>query len=123
MPTRVASPRSARVLFASTVLFAGSCYHYHAYQIGGAEGREQGNQPATEWQSRTLHSLLWGTIRQDLAIDNCRLADGTRQGIEEVRVGTNIVYILASALTLGIWVPVDVSWRCAKPPVTSGTLK
>lgn len=123
MPTRPSGFRAAAAALAALGLSANGCYYYHAYQVGGPEGREQGNQPATEWQSRTLHALLWGAIRQDLAIDNCQLADGTRQGIEEVRVGTNLAYVFAAALTLGIWVPIEVSWRCAKPPVSSGTLR
>lgn len=123
MSTRLPWIRPAAAALAAACLSASGCYHYHAYQIGGPEGREQGNQPATEWQSRTLHALFWGAIRQDLAIDNCRLADGTRQGIEEVRVGTNLAYVFAAALTLGIWVPIEVSWRCAKPPVAAGALR
>jgi hypothetical protein len=99
------------------------CYSYHAYQVGGPEGREQGNQPATEWQHRTLHAFLWGAVRHDLPIENCRLGNGQRLGVEEVKVGTNLGYLVLSVLTLGIWVPVDVSWRCARPPVTTGTLR
>jgi hypothetical protein len=107
----------------SAALFTPGCYHFHVYQIGGPERREQGNQPATEWQGSTLHGFLWGLIRHDLPVDNCTLADGQRAGIEEIRVDTNLLYVLGSALTLGIWVPVEVSWRCAKPPVRTGTLR
>lgn len=105
------------------LLLASGCYHFHAYQVGGPDGREQGNQPATEWQGATLHGLFWGLFRHDLAIDNSHLGDGTRMGIEEVRVDTNLGYVLLSALTLGIWVPLEVSWRCARPPVPGDTLK
>lgn len=82
-----------------------------------------GNQPATEWQERTLNSWLWGIVRQDLPIENARLANGQALGIEELKVETNFGYVLISAFTLGIWVPVDVSWRTAKPPVQTGTLE
>ncbi|MCG8607352.1 Bor family protein, partial [bacterium] len=100
-----------------------SCYTYHVYQIGGTEGREQGNQPATEWQDKTLHALAWGAVRQDIPVDNCQTARGQRFGIEEVKVETNFGYMLISVVTLGIWVPLKVSWRCAKPPVPTGTLR
>ena len=99
------------------------CYHYHVYQFGGPDGREMGNQPATEWQQRMLSSWFWGLVRQDLPIENSRLGDGRMLGIEELKVETNFGYLLVSVLSLGIWVPVEVSWRCAKPPVTSGTLQ
>ncbi len=35
------------------------CAVYHVYGEGGAEGREQGNQPGTEGNSKTLHNFGW----------------------------------------------------------------
>jgi len=99
-----------------------ACYTYHVYQIGGPQGREMGNQPSTEWRYKTLSSFAWGAVRQDLPVDNCKLADGTRLGIEEVKVQDNLGYTLATVLTLGLWAPVRVGWRCAKPPVPTGVL-
>ena len=99
-----------------------ACYTYHVYQVGGPDGREQGNQPGTEWQGKTLHSFVWGGVRQDLPIENCQLANGQRFGMEEVRVSTNFPYLIASVVTLGIWVPLKVSWKCAKPPGIRDTL-
>jgi hypothetical protein len=98
------------------------CYTYHLYQVGGPGGRELGNQPSTEWQSATRHALFWGAIRQDVPVENCQLAGGTRVGIEEVRIDTNLAYLLASVATLGAWVPLRMSWRCARPPVSGGVL-
>jgi len=118
----------ARDRFAAFLLFAicatqgAACYTFHVYQIGGPNGREGGNQPGTEWKHKTLHALAWGAIRQDLPIDNCQLLNGQRFGIEEVKVGTNLGYLLISTVTFGIWVPLEVSWRCAKPPVPTGVL-
>lgn len=101
---------------------ATGCYTYHVYQVGGTAGREQGNQPGTEWQHETLHAFAWGAVRQDLPVDNCQLANGQRFGIEEVKVDTNLGYLIVSVATLGIWVPLRVGWRCAKPPVPTGIL-
>ena len=109
------------LVFACCIPITG-CYTYHVYQVGGTEGLEQGNQPGTEWKHKTLHAFAWGALRQDLPVDNCRLGSGQRLGIEEVKVDTNLGYLLASVVTLGIWVPLEVSWRCAKPPVPTGTL-
>lgn len=102
--------------------FSGS-YTYHVYQIGGAVGRELGNQPASEWKHKTLHALFWGVVRHDLPVDNCQLVDGERFGIEEIKIDSNFAYLLAAAVTLGIWVPLDVSWRCARAPVSTDTLR
>lgn len=86
----------------------------HIYQAGGNADREQGNQPMTEWQSKTLNSFLWGLVRQDLCITNCSLGDGTRTGIEELKIEWTLLQRLAPILTLGLWSPLRVSWRCAK---------
>lgn len=111
------------VLWAGMILPAGGgCYTYHVHQAGGPEGRELGNQPSTEWQGRTLHAFAWGAVRQDLPVENCRLGSGQHLGIEEVRIDTNLAYLAASVATLGLWVPLRVSWRCARPPVPGGTL-
>lgn len=103
------------------LLIAG-CHRYHVYQIGGPLHREQGNQPGTEWREKTVHSYLWGLIRQDAPVDNCQTEVGARFGIEEIRVDTNYAYTIATAATLGFWAPVKIRWRCAKPPVSSDIL-
>jgi hypothetical protein len=117
------SKLAAIVLVLACSIPSTACYTWHVYQIGGTGGREQGNQPGTEWKHKTLHALAWGAVRQDLPVDNCQLANGQRFGIEEVKVDTNLAYVLASTLTLGIWVPLKVSWRCAKPTVPTGVLR
>jgi hypothetical protein len=95
---------------------------FHVYQDAGIGDSQPQNSPGTEWKSRDLNSFLWGLIRQDLPITNCRLANGQRLGIEEIRVGQNRGQALATVLTLGMWAPTRISWRCARPPSQAGTL-
>ena len=96
---------------------------YHIYQDLGPGDSQPQNMPGTEWKSRTLNSFLWGLIRQDLPITNCRLANGQRLGIEELRVGRSFAQVLATLLTLGTWAPTTISWRCCRPPAQTGTLE
>lgn len=119
---RLRSRLAAFSVAAAVSMTSHGCYSYHVYQVGGAGGRELGNQPSTEWRHKTLHALAWGQVRQDLPVDNCQLGNGQRLGIEEVTARTNFGYVLASTVTLGFWVPLKVSWRCAKPPVPTGPL-
>jgi hypothetical protein len=115
--------RLPRVLLVLVCLWSGGgCATYHVYQAGGPDGRELGNQPGTEWKGKTLHSLFWGAIRQDLPVTNCRLGNGTRTGIEEVRIQSNLGATIATILTLGLWQPLKIGWRCIKPPAISDTL-
>jgi hypothetical protein len=95
---------------------------YHIYQDLGLGDSQPQNMPGTEWRSRTLNSFLWGLVRQDLPITNCRLANGQRLGIEEIAVGKTYLQVIVTVLTLGIWAPTRISWRCSRPPLQTGTL-
>ena len=112
---------TAALLLAWAIPLTG-CYTFHAYQIGGEGGREAGNQPGTEWRTETRHAFLWGLVRQDLPIDNCQTSAGKRFHIEEFKVRTNFLYALLTVLSLGTWVPLEVSWRCAKSEGPVGSL-
>jgi len=98
------------------------CYTYHLYQIGGVDGREAGNQPGTEWRQATRHALVWGAIRQDVPVDNCRTVAGQRLGIEEVNVRHSFLSVVATVGTLGFWAPLQVRWKCARPAQRVDTL-
>jgi hypothetical protein len=109
---------SILLVYAST-----GCATYHVYQRGGKGGYDLGSQPGTQWSKRErLDALFWGLVREDYVVDQCKLPDGTRVGFDEVQIETNPGYVLATVLTLGIWIPIDVSYRCAKPPGLSGSL-
>ena len=117
--------RKISVLFLIIALSASSsgCAVYHVYQIGGPNDIELGNLTGKEWEGQTVHSLAWGGIRQDIAVDLCQQGDGTRLNIEEFKVETNLGYSLLSVITLGFWIPTEVYYRCAKPPVPTGELE
>lgn len=104
-----------------SALLAG-CSTFHVYQTGGMEDREPQNMPDTEWMYVKRNSYLWGLVRQDLPIDNCRTTGGRRKGIEEIRVDRTAAQGLASILTLGLWTPVKIGWRCNKLRGKTGTL-
>lgn len=95
---------------------------YLIYQDGGVFDSQPQNMPGTELKTRQLNSFVWGLWRQDLPITNCRLASGQRLGIEELRIGQTLPQMLITLLTLGLWAPTMVSWRCCRPPIQSGIL-
>jgi hypothetical protein len=103
--------------------FLSSLSAYLIYQDGGIGDSQPQNMPGTEWKTKNLNSFLWGLIRQDLPITNCRLANGVRLGIEQIRVGRTFWQALVTFLTLGIWAPARISWRCGRPPPQTGTLE
>jgi hypothetical protein len=95
---------------------------YLIYQDGGIGDSQPQNMPGTEWETRTITSLAWGLWRQDLPVRNCRLANGQRLGIEELRLGRSLPQMLLTLLTLGFVARAQVSWRCCRPPSQSGSL-
>ncbi len=72
--------------------------------------------PATDYETATMHAYFWGAIEDTQPTDNC-LANA----IDEVRVNQNLPQFLATLVTLGMWMPMRVEWRCAKPPQQEGT--
>ncbi|MBK6544454.1 MAG: hypothetical protein WAS55_12820 [Saprospiraceae bacterium] len=115
MKKNIPNPKFLIFILFLIVFTSKSCTTIHAYQIGGPHGRELGNQPSTEWKSQKQNTYLWGAIRQDVKIENCALADGSRLNIEEFKIEKNFGCTIAHILTLGIWEPVIISWKCAKP--------
>ncbi|HEY2202442.1 MAG TPA: hypothetical protein VGH56_11165, partial [Solirubrobacteraceae bacterium] len=67
---------------------------YLIYQDGGLRDSQPQNMPSTEWESRTLRSFAWGLWREDLPVTNCRLSNGQRLGIEELRIERSLLQTL-----------------------------
>ena len=95
---------------------------YLIYQDGGLGDSQPQNMPSTEWESTTLRSFAWGLWREDLPVTNCRLSNGQRLGIEELRIERTLLQTLITVVTLGLVAPIQVSWRCCRPPSQSGSL-
>ena len=101
------------------VIMNSSCTTVHIYQTGGPHGREQGNQPGTEWESKRSTTYLWGAVRQDVQITNCTQGDGSRLNMEEFKTEKNFGSILLMVVSLGLVETTKISWRCAKPKQTT----
>ncbi len=67
--------------------------------------------PITEPESKTAHSLFWGLIQnpQYILANNCH-----SNALNDVYITTNYGYAFVTVLSLGIWAPIDVEWRCAE---------
>lgn len=100
------------LLFAMLVMLSSTgCYNYRvtAYQP----------DPGTEYQSKTVHSLFWGLAQsKNVAPENCKPV----QGLDEVHIKHNFGFSLLTVITLGIWCPTTVQWKCSKPCPTVGDL-
>jgi len=87
------------LLFALSLLTG--CYHYGV--------RPQNSAPAEEPRTLTRHSFFWGFGQSPPIEPDCK-----GNGMSEVRSSTNLGYTLITVATIGIWVPADIEWTCAK---------
>ena len=113
IPDRCSRPQSIRtcgiVLVLCMMTTCGGCYHYRVVVPEP--------DPATDYEQATVHALFWGLLQRDVAADDC-----ISNAMDEVRVTTNLGYLAVSVATLGIWVPMQVQWRCAKEPQPNGQI-
>jgi hypothetical protein len=71
--------------------------------------------PVTEYREHntTAHTFFWGLVQdpQTVVAANCE-----SNSLDNVRVSTNYGFALVTVLSLGIWSPLEVNWRCAEAP-------
>ncbi len=81
--------------------------------------------PSTTYHSKRVNSFFWGLVQKrengvDVVVTNCDSLN--IHSIDEVRVSTNLGYSFITVLTLGIWCPMKIEWRCAKPCAREGII-
>jgi hypothetical protein len=81
------------------------------YQARVADGK-----PLAEYQGGMMSAYAWGSwvSPEIMSAEECK------RGMYDVVVESNYLYSLASVVTLGLWMPVDVSYRCKAPGVQGG---
>ncbi len=94
--------------------FLSSCYTYRITTNAHA---------GTEITTKTVNAYFWGLLqnpKNGITTPNCDSLNAN--GMAEVRVKTNFGYVLITVATLGIWCPMQVSWKCGKPCQKIGSL-
>ena len=70
--------------------------------------------PVTEWRGQTVHSFFWGLVKsRDVVAGDC----APRTGLNMARNNSNFGFALLTVVTLGIWSPTRLEWRCARLPI------
>ena len=109
MPPLLRVPLS---LLTCLLLFS-SCYTYRVATHA---------QPGTEFNSRTAHSFFWGLVQNPKEIATPICDSLNTNGVALVQVKSNFGYSLITVLTLGIWSPMRIEWKCSKPCQVTGHL-
>ena len=73
--------------------------------------------PATDYEQATMHAFFWGAIEDKEIAERCE-----SNALDEVRARTNLAYALATVVTLGIWIPMEMEWKCRKRPPQVGDI-
>ena len=97
----------------SMTVMCSSCYTYRIATNA---------QAGTEVSKRTVHSFLWGLAQKPSTITTPICDSLGVNGMSEVTMKTNLGYSLITVLTLGIWCPMKVEYKCSKPCKKSDTL-
>ncbi|MBI3218414.1 MAG: hypothetical protein HYZ44_02785 [Bacteroidetes bacterium] len=100
-----------------TMTLTQGCYHY---RVASAKF-----DPSTNYQKKRVDSFFWGAAQKrtnaiDVVTANCDSLNINK--IDEVRVTTNYGYALITVVTLGIWCPIQIEWKCAKPCEREGSI-
>ena len=103
---------SCLITIVTSMVLLQSCYHYHI--------STSNFDPATHYEKKMVSSFFWGLAQQNITATNC---DSLKiNSLDEVHVKTNFGYALITVVTLGIWCPMTLEWKCAKPCPREGEI-
>ena len=100
----MAAGRNAAAVLISLSLIAQGCA-YHPLKV-----RAQNDYG--DYHRVNSNAFFWGTVDPPKYADKCKT-----NLIHEAQVVTSLPQALATILTLGIWMPATVRYKCAKRPV------
>lgn len=101
-------------LISGSLLFS-SCYTYRV-----ATQAQAGSEAS---KFTTAHSLFWGLVNSPKDGIHTPVCDSLGvNGLSEVTIKSNFGYALITVVTLGIWSPVRVQWKCSKAIKKTGIL-
>lgn len=72
--------------------------------------------------SKTVNFFAWGLVQSPKRITTPICDSLGVNGMSEVTVKNNFGYALITVITLGIWSPARVEWKCGKPCQVRGTI-
>ena len=71
-----------------------------------------------EYQRKTMHAFFWGLLLDPQVL----AAECHGQGINDVVIHRTLAHDLAGTISLGLWMPTEVRFRCKAPPTRPGVL-
>jgi hypothetical protein len=109
MQLHTSSSRIICALLLTCSLSFGSCASYRIAT------HAQGSTDYTPANSKKAYSLFWGLINKPQVILTPVCDSLGVNGVSEVKISTSFGNVLVTMVTLGIYCPAKVQWKCAKP--------
>jgi hypothetical protein len=106
--------RMRGVVAAAALLVLPGCADYHLTVPDSDPFTPRGQESA--YKTYNANAFLWGLVLDPQVL----AADCQGQGINDVFVHRNFGQDFASVITLGIWMPAEISYQCHAPPTTGG---
>ncbi len=72
----------------------------------------------SEYVEKTMHAFFWGLVLDPQVL----AAECKGQGINDVVIEHKLAHDFAGVVTLGLWMPTEVRFRCKAPPSRPGVL-
>jgi len=79
-------------------------------------------QPGAEVSGQTVNHFFWGLVQSPKRVTTPICDSLGSNGLAEVTVKNNLGYSLITVVTLGIWSPTRIEWKCGKPCQKVGSL-
>ncbi|MDN3547349.1 Bor/Iss family lipoprotein [Mucilaginibacter aquaedulcis] len=79
-------------------------------------------QAGTEVSSQRVNFYFWGLVQSPKRVTTPICDSLGVNGMAEVTVRNNFGYSLLTVVTLGIWSPTRIEWKCGKPCQKVGKL-
>ena len=100
------TPMFRMVILLITVVFLQGCVEYRLKMMDS-------DPEKNSYDGQTISALLWGHIYDPQQITaGCN----TETGINDVMVKSNYLYNLASVFSFGIYMPLEIHYRCQSAP-------
>jgi hypothetical protein len=101
------------VILLTVVLSLSNCV---AYRV------QTKKQEGTEYDQRKVSSLFWGILQSPKQVTTPVCDSLGSPGMSEVYIRRNFGDYLLSTVTLGIYNPATLKWKCSKPCPKTGTM-
>jgi len=72
-------------------------------------------QAGSEVSGQTVNFFFWGALQSPKQVTTPVCDSLGVNGMSEVTVRSNFGYSLITVVTLGIWSPTRLEWKCSKP--------